>query len=314
MGWAGDLWDAGTDIVEDIGGDIIDTVKDAADDIVNVVDNVVDGVVDGVVDVGKFLVNVVDGVVDTATHIVHGVVTGDWVEFRDGVVSAVTTAVAVAAIVVGVLNGNVALIAAGFVMLDAQYNEGKLLAKVIHYAAEIEQATTKTSYIEEYAVEIQGIITVVAALYAGYTTAPYIWEFTGLSTATAQWATELNVLEAGYGGYQTYMAIQAIKDSQDYWKAQLREAEEYYRKLIAQAQAAKEQWFGMMTDFDLINRIQAGGDMFTMGAGHDMFSMTSVAEPRFALGLIDKSDSEMDKLINNRYFAQSAGSDGFKIN
>jgi len=336
MGWVGDLLDAGTDIVKDIGGDIIDTVEDAVDDTIDFTKDVVNQTIDVIADASKFtfdvvwrysgnewldkkitgglITNSVHGIVDNVANFNHGLVNGDWTEIRDSGLGIVTTAVAVVAIVIGAVTGNAFLIASGIIMLDAQYNQGQTLGKVIEYTGDIETALFNTHYIEEYAVEIQILITVAATIYAGYMTAPVIGEYTGISTLAAEWATELNVLEAGYGGYQTYMAIQRIKDSQDYWEAQLREAEEYYRKLIAQAQAAKEQWFGMMTDFDLINRIQAGGDMFMMGAGHEMFSITSVAEPRFALGLIDKSDREMDKLINNRYFAESAGSDGFRVN
>lgn len=307
-GFVGDVFDSVTDVFEDA----VDIVKKAADELVEIVS-----------DVGEFVGNVVEGVVDNAIGMVKGAITGDWVEFRDSALGIVTTAVAITAIVIGVLltplNPMVGgfLIASGVTMLDAQYNEGQLLARVIHYAAEIESAVAGTNYIETYAAEVQMLITVAATLYAGYYATPVLMDVSGLSAQLAQWKTQLEFLQyyggMGYGTYQVYGAIQSIKDAQAYWEAKLREAEEYYRNLIAKAEAAKNQWFDMFTNPDLINRIQAGGDLFIMGAAHPLWSQTSVAEPRYALGLIDTSDPEMDKLIGNRYYVQSAGSDGFKI-
>jgi hypothetical protein len=288
-------------------GGVAAAVGAAISDTWHAVEKLADGVVGVVEDIGKFVGNVVVGIVGTAEHIVHGAVTGNWTEFRDGVIAGVTTAVAIIAIVSwGIV--------AGTIILDAQYNNGEALGRTISVAGDIETATLNTHYIETYAVEIQILITVAATLYAGYVAGPIINNWAGLSALALQWSYELDVLAGAYGSYQTYMAIQVIRDSQEYWKEKLREAEAYYRKLIAQAQAAKNLWFDMMTDPDMINRIQAGGDLFNLGAGHDLFSVTSVAEPRFALGLIDKSDPEMDRLINNRYFGQSAGSNGFKVN
>lgn len=259
---------------------------------------------------GGLISNTYNGITDNLANMLHGSINGDWVQFRDATLATTTSAVAIVAIVFGGPWG----IVAGTIILDAQYNNGEALGRTISVAGDIETATINTHYIDTYATEIQILITVAATLYAGSVAAPVINDFFGITALIAKWTFELDMLSAAYGGYQTYMAIQAIRDSQEYWKQKLREAEAYYRKLIAQANAAKNLWFDMMTNPDMINRIQAGGDLFNLGAGHDLFSITSVAEPRFALGLIDTSDSEMDKLMNNRYFAQSAGSDGFRVN
>lgn len=268
--------------------------------------------------------HIVGGIAQNSNNLVEGAATGNWVEFRNAAAGLTSSAIGVIAVVVGALIGwflspvvGYPIMAAGFVLLDAQYNNGDTNRKNIALHAQVEKATTHTNYIETYAVEIQLLTTVVASVLASYGVG-YGLSYFGISAAVQPyiegWRSTINIIQAGYGGYEIYMAIQAILDSQAYWEAKLREAEAYYRNLLAQAQAAKDIWFGMMTDFDLINRIQAGGDLFMMGAGHDLFSITSVAEPRFALGMIDKSDSEMDKLINNRYFVESAGSDGFRIN
>lgn len=314
----GNSVDAVSDAVSDIGGFIkdginegIDIVADTTKDAYNIVykytgQEWVESHVLG----SNFSRNVFNGVVDNIANLSHGITNGDWTQIRDSGLGLVTTAIAVIAII----SMNPWLMAAGFIILDAQYNQGQVLGDTISVAADIEEATINTHYIETYAAEIQILITVASTIAAGQYSMPIIGKELGIAATIANWTVQLDYIAAGYGGYQTYMAIQAIRDSQEYWKEKLREAEAYYRKLIAQANAAKNLWFDMMTNPDMINRIQAGGDLFLLGAGHDLFSITSVAEPRFALGLIDTSDSEMDKLMNNRYFAQSAGSDGFRVN
>lgn len=321
-----------TDIVDSVSDafeDTVDFVSDAANDLVDFATDSAKFVVDATMTVtgtkwideqisGGLIYNTYMGTFDNINSMASGAINGDWTQFRDGTLGVVTTAVAVAAIVAGALTANWWAVAAGIAVLDAQHNEGELLRRGIDIAASIETAVFNSRIIESYAVEIQMLITVTASLYAGYVGGPFLFDQIGLTAAMAQWSSEIAIIQnvggTLYGSYQVYSAIQSIKDSQEYWKEKLREAEEYYRKLLAKAQAAKNLWFDMMTDPDMINRIQAGGDLFNLGAGHDLFSVTSVAEPRFALGLIDKSDPEMDKLMNNRYFGQSAGSDGFRVN
>lgn len=267
--------------------------------------------------------HIVGGIAQNSNNLVDGAATGNWVEFRNAAAGLTSSAIGVIAVIVGALIGwflspvvGYPIMAAGFVLLDAQYNNGDTNRKNIALHAQVEKATSNTNYIETYAAEIQVITTVVASVLASYGVG-YGLSYFGISAAVQPyiegWRGTINIIEAGYGGYQIYMSIQAILDSQAYWEAKLREAEAYYRNLLAQVQATRDTWFAMMTDFDIINRIQAGGDLFTTGAGHDLFSITSVAEPRFALGLIDNSDTEMDQMINNRYYAQSAGNDAFRV-
>lgn len=315
--------------VSDAFEDTVDFVSDAANDLVDFASDSAKFVVDATMTVtgwkyideqltGGLAYNSYMGTIDNVSSMASGAINGDWTQFRDGTLGVVVTVVAVAAIVAGALTGNYWAVAAGIIMLDAQHNEGELLRRSIDIAASVETAVFNSRIIENYAVEIQMLITVTASLYGGYIGGPFLFDQIGLTAAMAQWSSEIAIIQniggTLYGSYQIYSAIQSIKDSQAYWKEQLRAAYEHYRKLLAQAQAAKNLWFDMMTNPDMINRIQAGGDLFNLGAGHDLFSVTSVAEPRFALGLIDKSDPEMDKLMNNRYFGQSAGSDGFRVN
>lgn len=320
-----------SDVVDSVTGafdDVVDFVSAAANDLIEIAKDTAKFITDVTMTVtgtkwldeqltGGLLYNSITGTIDNVGGMLSGAVNGDWVQFRDGAMGTITTAVAVAAIIGGAIAQQWWLVAAGVTVLDAQHNEGELLRRSIAIAADIETAITNTHYIEEYAMEIQMLITVVASIYAGAEGGTYLFNELGVSAALAQWSSDIamiqNVVGAGYGAYQIYSAIAAIKASQAYWAEQLKAAEEYYRDLIAKAQAARDQWFNMMIDPDLINRIQAGGDLFVMGAGHDLFSITSVAEPRFALGLIDRSDGEMDKTINNRFYLQSAGNDGFKI-
>jgi len=305
-------------------GDIIESVSDAFEDVVDVVEKAVREVIEIVEDVGKFVGNVVEGTVENAIGMVKGAISGDWTEFRDGALGILTTAVAVSAIVFGavlsLLNPLVGglIMAAGIAALDAQHNEGQLLARVVHYAAEIETAVTGTTYIEQYAMEIQMLLTVAATITAGAFGGSALMDWSGLSAAILKWKDAIELIQfyggIGYGTYQIYSAVASIRASQEYWAEQLREYEQQLREWISKAQAARNQWFDMMTDPNLINRIMPGGDLYSMGAGHDLWSVSSVAEPRYMLGLIDVSDAEMDRMINNRYNMQSAGSDGFKIN
>lgn len=312
-----------------VASDFGDAIKDGFSKIVDVASEAIKDITKYSMDIGGitylddkllggFIQNVSFGVVDNANMFAQGGITGDWTKFRDGLLGLATTVVAGIAIVVGAFLTAFGIpigpwmMAAGFVVLDAQYNEGELLRGAINVAAGVETAVFNTHYIEEYSVEIQMLITIASTIYAGYVAGPFIADFTGISTITQEWAMELSMLEAGYGGYQTYMAVQSILDSQAYWKAKLAEYEAAIKKWMAEAQAAKNLWFDMMIDPDMINRVMAGGNLFSMGAGHPLWSPTSVAEPRLSLGLIDKGDAEMDRMINNRYYAQLAGNNGFK--
>jgi hypothetical protein len=326
-GFVGDVFDSVTDAFDDI----VDIVSEAAHDLVDLAAKAAKIISDVTMTVtgikyvdekltGGIITNTINGTIDNIAGMANGALSGDWVQFRNSSLGTITTAIAVSAIMAGAVTGNPWLIAAGIaaatVVLDAQYNEGELLRRTIAIAGGIETAMFNTHYIDNYAMEIQALITVGATLYAGYTGVPYLLNISGISALVAQWKTQIamiqNYIGIVSGSYNVYNAVQAIIASQEYWKAALAEAEEYYRKLLAQAQAAKDQWFDMMTNPDMINRIQAGGDLFHLGAGHDLFSITNVAEPKYALGLIDKSDPEMDRLINNRYFSQYAGSAAFK--
>lgn len=264
---------------------------------------------------GGLISNTINGVIDNVAGIVHGAVEGDWTKFRDSAIGTVTTAVAVAAIAAGAVTGNWWAVAAGVTVLDAQYNQGETLHRMISIAGNIEHAVFNTNYIESYANEIQALITVGASIYAGYSGTPSLIDISGIGELTARWAVQLQMMQtyigSGYGLYQIYSAVASIRASQEYWIDQLRQAEEYYRNLMEQTQQAREQWFSMMTDPDVINRILPGGDMFFMGSGHDLFSITDVAEPKYALGMIDRSDPEMDRLINNCYGMFMPGTDDF---
>lgn len=318
-GFIGDVIDSVTDTFDDI----VDVVSSAAHDLVDLAESAAKFITDATLTItgikyvdekltGGLIYNTYMGTIDNLTGMAHGALSGDWVQFRDGAMGTITTVIAVVAIAVGAVTGNWWLVAAGVVVLDAQHNQGELLSRTIAIAGDIETIVFNSNMIETYAAEIQGLITVGASLYAGYMATPYIINWAELGAAIQSWQSVINMAGMGYGAYTIYSAVQSIIASQEYWKAALSEAEEHYRKLLSQAQAAKDQWFDMMTNPDMINRIQAGGDLFNMGAGHDLFSVTNVAEPRYALGLIDKSDPEMDRLMNNRYFAQYAGNYAFK--
>lgn len=322
-GFLGNVVDTVTDTFEDL----VDIVGKAATEIVHVAEDAAKLIVDVTMTVtgtkwldeqltGGLLYNAMIGTIGNVAGVLEGAVTGDWTKLRDSTMGVVTTAVAVTAIMAGTVTGQWWAVAAGVTVLDAQYNQGELLRRTIDIAAGIETAVFHTNYIDTYATEVQMLVTVGASLYAGYTGMPYLIDVSGIAAITAKWSAELaviqNIVGSGYGVYQIYSAVAAIRASQGYWEEQLRAYEMALREWMAKAEAARNQWFEVMTNPDLINRVMPGGDLYSMGAGHDLFSVTSVAEPRYALGLIDESDSEMDRLMNNRYFAQYAGNDAFK--
>lgn len=328
-GFVGDIVDNVTDTFHDI----VDVVSDAAKDIVDLASDTAKLITDVTMTVtgtkwldeqltGGLIFNTMQGTIDNISGTLNGAISGDWTQFRDGALGVLTTVVAVSAILFGAaltpLNPAIGglIIAAGITVLDAQHNQGELLRRTIDIAAGIETAVSNTHYIEEYAVEIQMLLTVAASITAGYFGGGALMDWSGLSAAMVQWKDTIVLIQyyggIGYGTYQIYSAVASIRASQAYWEEQLRAYENQLREWMTKAQAAREQWFNMMTNPNLINRVMPGGDLYSMGAGHDLFSVTSVAEPRYALGLIDESDSEMDRLMNNRYFAQYAGNDAFK--
>lgn len=322
-GFVGDIVDNVTDTFHDI----VDVVSDAANDMIKAVEDVTKFIADVSMSTtgikwldeqltGGLIYNTVMGTIDNISGVAQGAVTGDWVQLRNSALGVTTTAIAVAAIVVGVITGQWWAVAAGVVVLDAQHNQGELLRRTIDIAAGIETAVSNTHYIEEYAVEIQMLLTVAASITAGYFGGGALMDWSGLSAAMVQWKDTIVLIQyyggIGYGTYQIYSAVASIRASQAYWEEQLRAYENQLREWMTKAQAAREQWFNMMTNPNLINRIMPGGDLYSMGAGHALFSVTSVAEPKYALGLSDESDSEMDRMMNNRYFVQHAGNDAFK--
>lgn len=315
-------------IVQEVTSFVRDVVSDIGRGLSKAVDAVAE-IAKGVIDIsmtatglkwidekltGGLIYHTITGVIDNVSGMIGGLVTFDWVKFRDSAMGLINTAVAAAAIVVGAVTGNGYLIAAGVIMLDAQYNNGKLLYHTIMTVGLLEKVIFGTDYIEQYAQVIQALITMAATFYAGYSSGPYLLDWTGIAQALNEWKSVVALVQGGMSLYQIYSAITGILASQAYWEAQLKAAEEYYSKLISDAQKAKEEWFTVMTNPDLIQRIMPGGDLFLTGAGDDLWSMTSVAEPRYALGLIDRSDTEMDKLINNRFYSAMPGEDIYKPN
>jgi hypothetical protein len=259
---------------------------------------------------GGLIKNTLVGSINSLSTMTTGAINGDWGQFKSGLQSVVTTAVGVASIVAGVVTANPYAIATGVISLDAQYNNGHLLGSGIALTGSIETALTGTHYIEQYSGIIQGLITIASTMYAGSVGGAYLGNLTGLTDAIAQWKTTIDVIGMGYSAYGVYSAVEGIIASQAYWKAKLAEFEEYLKNLQAQ-KTANDTWFGLMSDPDFCNRIQAGGDLYSFGAGHPLWSVTSVAEPRYLLAIPDTSDTDMDKLIGERYYLSMAGNDNY---
>ncbi len=256
----------------------------------------------------NFVGNVVTGVVRNTGHIIHGAVSGNWNEFRDGVIGNVQTAVAVAACAFGGPWG----CAAAVVMLDAQYNKGEVTGNIVKTAGGIEHDVFGTDNINDNAAAIQATITVAASIYGGIVGGAGLMKLAGLSADTISIIKNIANIKAAYDGYEAIESIQAMKD---YWEAQLAEYSKQIQEMLSQASAASEQWFSMMTDTDTRQRVMAGGDLYNGGAGSYYYIPSRPHEPaKYLLTMPFGSDTDMDAVITGRSSNDMAGGQSYLYN
>lgn len=291
------------------GGGFLGGIGDAIGDVFEGAGKVLGQVGNAVADVGEFVGNVVGGTIQNAIGIAEGIVTGDWNKVRDSVIGTVTTVVAVGAIVVGGVLG----VAAGVTMLDAQHNKGKILGNVIATAGDAEHYLFGTNNINNAAMEIQVAISFAASVYASYVVMPMLLDATGISGAMAAIPAEItNAAQVAYYSYDIYNTVNGVIQMREYYEAQLAEYERKMREWLAKAEAAKEQWFGVMTDYDMRNRIMPGGDLYNGGAGSYYYNPTAPHEGgRWLLSMEAGNDGELDEMIMGRKQNYLAGGQGY---
>jgi hypothetical protein len=291
------------------GGNPLEDLGDAVGDVFESVGNAVQ-------DTGEFVGNVVQGTVNSVVNVAEGAISGDWNKFRDGVIGVVSTAVAVTAIVVGVASGNYLAVAAGTTMLDAQYNKGKILGNVIHTVGDAEHDVFGTNNINNAAYEIQAVITVAASFYGTSVAMGPLMELTGLGAMAAAVPEALKTAIAyAYTGYQLYDAYYQIQATKEYWEAQLAEYQRQMQLWLAKAEAAKDQWFDLMMDYDMRQRVMPGGDLYNGGAGSYYYSPTQPHEPcKYLLSMTGEADAEMDNAITGRGSHNLAGGQNYLNN
>lgn len=281
-------------------------------DVANAVSGVFKSVGQAVSDVVDFGIHVVEGSIKNTTGVIGGIIEGDWNKVVTSAIGLVQTGIAVAAIASGGWG-----IAAGATMLDSQYNNGKILGNVIREAGRLETDIFGTKNIQNAAMEIQAGLTVLASIYGSYVGVEYLGTFSAVAELQAAIPTEIqNIINiAGYAksAYAVYDAYNSVVELKAEWEALIAEYERQLQLYLQQAVAAKEQWFDMMTDYDIKNRIMPGGDLFNGGAGSYFYTPTSPHEgAKYMLGMMSDADSSMDDAITLRSQNKQAGGQSYQ--
>ena len=250
-------------------------------------------------DCANFIDNVTKGSLDNLSNMVIGALDGDWVAFRDGFVGSVTTAIYVAALVVGCMTGNAWLISASVIALDAQHNQGALTHSALAELGRAETMITGTTHITDNIDYIQIALIVASSVYAGGVGAGALSNLAGLSSTMA--FLNSTAVQSALGGYQIYDAYETYEKAKDDAKEKLSQYKQYISDLEAYAKAMRERWFNIYGDIannEVLYQASAGGSLFNAGAGSDEYSPSTIHEQAgFILAYDIKKDRELDMMI-----------------
>ncbi len=275
---------------------ITDPIGDLVEDVVDVTETVIKDTVDILEEAVDLVVNVTEGTLDNMEMTVHGVLTQDWTEIRDGTIGTTTTALYVTALVIGISTGNAWLIAASVAALDGQHNEGQLTHKTVQMIAHLETGILGTEIISRNADYIEMAIILAGSIYAGGQGFIFLAELAGIQSYLAAWNIAMG-LNSSYEAYQQY----------DYWKGYYQEKMAEYQAWIdgqlAMAEQMKAQWFdvyGDISNSEVLYEAMPGGYLFNAGAGSDEYSVSSIHEQGALILSIDtKKDIDMDKQMHD---------------
>ena len=248
-----------------------------------------------------FIDNVTKGSLYNLSNMVIGALDGDWVAFRDGFVGSVTTAIYVAALVVGCMTGNAWLISASIIALDAQHNQGALTHSALEELGRAEEMITGTTYITDNIDYIQIALVVASCIYAGGVGAGALSNLAGLSSTMA--FLNSTAVQSALGGYQIYEAYETYEKAKEDAKEKLAQYEKYIKDLEAYTKAMKDRWFNIYADIsnnEVLYEASAGGSLFNSGAGSNEYSPSTIHEQAaFILAYDIKKDRELDMIIDN---------------
>ncbi len=250
-------------------------------------------------DCADFIDNVTQGTLDNLSGMVIGALDGNWVAFRDGFVGSVTTAIYVAALIVGCITGNAWLISASIIALDAQHNQGALTHTTLAELGRAEEMITGTTYISNNIDYIQIALVVASSVYAGGVGAGALSNLAGLSSTMA--FLNSAAVQSALGGYQIYDAYEKYEQAVEDAKEKLAQYKQYISDLEAYAKAMKDRWFSIYGDIannGILYEASAGGSLFNSGAGSDEYSPSTIHEQAgFILAYDTKKDRELDMMI-----------------
>ncbi len=275
--WCGSPIQIITDPIGDLIGDVVDVIEDTVEDTVDILEEAVD-----------LIENTAEGILDNAEMMIHGTITLDWTEFRDGTLNQIETA----AYLIAIASGDPLLVASGVAALDGKYNNGQLTHKVVQMAAHLETGILGTEVISRNADYIEMGIILAGSIYAGMKCFSYLSELAGIKSYLATWSIAMG-LNSSYEAYKQY----------EYWKGYYQEKMAEYQawidKQLAIAEQMKVQWFeiyGDVMNSEVLYEAMAGGYLFNAGAGSDEYSVSSIHEQGALILSIDtQRDMELDR-------------------
>jgi len=277
----------------------------------NFVKDVVKAVVDTVVEIVHFVKNVIVGIVNTVVDMVKAVVTGDFKGFLDSLGTLIMTAVAVTGIVMGgflAIMGvpiGYALLAAGIVVLDTLYNEGKLTMTAIELFGDVEHALLGTEFIRENAVIIESAIVALSYIFVSVVAGSAVFEYLGF--------TELpTYLKNSLSAYNIYTDFEAAVNLKEYYSDLIKEAQEALEKAQQEYKTIKQEWFNDITSYEINFEINAGGVLYNAGGGSDYYDFTAAQDPMARLlGMPSYNDANLNKMVMMREYNYLAGGENF---
>ncbi|HOI83606.1 MAG TPA: hypothetical protein PKW30_04805 [Campylobacterales bacterium] len=276
--------------------------------VASAVSSAVDTIVKVTVSAVEMIPKIVVGVANNTYHVLHGALTGNFTEWRDGVYGNVQTAIAGLAIFAGIITGNPYFVVAGVTMLDAQYNDSKMLRTTVHGLGQMETALFGSKYIaeyEDYIVLTATIVAQIVASYGAYTVIEPMLAGTKIAQVLAEYGDYIRIVNSGFTIYSTYQQVQNIKE---YYENLINSLLAEYERIARVAAQRNELWFNLFTDPDMIGRIMPGGDLYNGGAGSPYFTVTDAHEPSYLmLASETKRISDIDGIYNGQNDSLMAG-------
>ena len=268
----------------------------------NVVSSVVDFVVKTVEKVVDFAVNVVTGVLKNVVGAITGAITGDWTKFRDSLLGSVSTALYVAAAVVGFATGQYYIAAAALVALDGQYNEGQLTSHIVTTVGKFEREIFGSKNILDNVDIITSSIVIIGSLYAGGKGIGLLGDITGLTSYLANYADYVNYFNVATGAYSVYDAYTQWQHAIELYDQLMSDYQAFLNQANREVQQFNQMWDAVYGDLNVWYEAMPGGYLFNAGVGSDEYSISSINEQSaYCLALNTKRDVDFDRYFTNPF-------------